>query len=642
MVRHGFNSRTIDAWREEENNLRAHSWISIRRALHHNSNSPNVAGTRYLRPMRTTRENDTIACRHLPRWRITGKLGPGVVGALAVLAIQALASGCQRATIDWEETAARSECRPVDSAWAIDIQVKDAASGLPVTNAEASTNVTGDLAFTDSSGWACIRALSTGADTLHVRRPGYQIASAVLAGVQGQVVTRMLRYQRVPDPCCDPRGKWRISFQLESTAELGPRPTSRTVAGELELGADILAAQAGDYMDSLVHVVRGLHQVDFGPFFGGPVAQDVSTSIFGDGPDLLHEVRATIPMGDSVRVTFIPRMTHGSLSLAGRIRSDTIRNRWVQNAFCCGARGTFTMTRAGPADSLFGQWRRVLGGNTDPVEANELRIGVRLAFVGSDTVLVGLRDRYPMARAPVLYRTENGGATWASVALSNVTDIDATSTIGGDVWLAAHRADGAITLLRSGDGGRTWADVPVPHLHGVALGLGLHRSSDSVAFLYADTEDGQPSLWRTSDGGQHWQALPAPHEQGLLHLEYDDTRIEELATVGSRILIREHGRVFVSQGAPIRWHPLAHADHIASEVGGGHVFVLSDSLVPSLLNRDLDVIWQGDHALQIDDPSNVEQVIVHNGIGYVSASRGAVYEIRRGVARVVSPSGDLQ
>lgn len=653
--------------------------------------------------MRTTRENDTIVCRHLARWRITGKLGPGVVGALAVLAIQALASGCQPATNDWKKSAARSECRPADSAWAIDIQVKDAASGLPVSDAEASTSVTGGLAFTDSSGWACIRALAAGADTLHVRRPGYQIASTVLAGVPGQVVTRMLRYHRVPNPCCDLRGRWRISFQLESPAERGPRPTSRAVAGELELGPHILAAQAGDDMDSLVHVVRGLHQVDFRPFFGGPVAQDVSTSIFGEGPDLLHEVRATIPMRDSVRATFIPRMTHGSLSLAGRIRSDTIRGRWVQNAYCCGARGTFTMTRAGPADSTpfspssastsvrsgaprptgtpplvtpagqipggewrpelalapdghlwlarnglfvadsrFGQWRRVLGGNTDPVEANELRMGVRLAFLGSDTVLVGLGERYPMARAPVLYRTQNGGATWASVALPNVTEIDAMSVIGGDVWLAAYRIDGAITLLRCGDGGKTWAAVPVPRVHGIALGLGLDRSSDSVAFLYAHTDDGQPSLWRTSDGGQNWKSLPAPHEQGLLHLEDYDSRIEKMATLGSRILVREHGRVFVSQAVPIRWRPLAHVAHIASEVGGGHVFVLSDSLVPSLLNRDLDVIWQGDHALQSDNPGDVEQVIVHNGIGYVSESHGAVHEIRDGVARVVSPSGDQQ
>ena len=659
------------------------------------------AVTHDLRPMRTTREINTIACRRPPRWRSAGRLRSRTVAAWAVLSILVLASGCQPATDDWKETAARPECRPVDSAWAIDIQVTDAVTTLPVTDAEASTGAGGDLAITDSSGWACIRALAAGAETLQVRRPGYQTASTVLAGVPGQVLTRVLRYHRVPNPCCDLRGSWRVSFHLDSPAELGPRPTSRTVAGELELGPRILPMQAGDDMDSLVHVVRGLHHVDFRPFFGGPVAQDVSTSIFGEGPDLLHEVSVSIPMGDSVHVTFIPRMTHGSLSLAGRIRSDTIRGTWVQNAYCCGARGTFTMTRAGPADttpfrppsgttivrssahgppgrpplvtpagqipggrwrpelalapdghlwlardglfvadSLFGPWRRVLGGNTDPVEADELRIGVRLAFLGSDTVLIGLGERYPMASAPVLYRTENDGATWSSVSLPNVTEIGAMSAIGGDVWLAAHRADRAITLLRSGDGGKTWSNVPVPRVHGIVVGLGLHRSSDSVAFLYGSTEDGQPSLWRTTDGGQNWKPLPAPHEQGLLKLEDYDSRIEEMATVGSQILVREHGRVFVSTTTSIRWRPLAHADHIASEVGGGHVFVLSDSLLPSLLNRDLSVIWQGDRPLQIRDPGDVEQVLVHNGVGFVSESRGAVHEIREGSARVVSPPGD--
>ncbi len=624
-----------------------------------------------------------------------------MVGALAVLLILALASGCQPATGDWKETAARSECRPVDSAWAIDIRVTDAVTASPVTDAEAWTGAGGGMAVTDSSGRACIRALAAGAETLQVSRPGYRTASTVLTGVAGQVVTRVLLFHRVPDPCCDLRGRWRVSFHLESPAERGPRPASRTVAGELELGPRILPMQPGDDIDSLVHVVRGLHHVDFSPFFGGPVGQDVSTSIFGEGPDLLHEVRASVLMGDSVHVTFIPRMTHGSLSLAGRIRSDTIRGRWVQNAYCCGARGTFIMTRAGPADttpfpspsgsatarsgahrppgtppqitpggqipggrwrpelalapdgrlwlardglfvadSLFGPWRRVLGGNTDPVEADELRIGVRLAFLGGDTVLIGLGERYRTASAPVLYRTENGGATWASVSLPNVTEIEAMSATGGDVWLAAHRSDRTIALLRSDDGGKTWTDVPVPSVHGIVAGLGLHRSSDSVAFLYASTEDGQPSLWRTADGGRNWKPLPAPHDQGLLELEDYDSRIEEMATVGSRILVREHGSVFVSQATSINWRPLPHVDHIASEVGGGHVFVLSDSLLPSLLNRDLGVIWRGDRPLPIRDASDVEQVLVHDGVSFVSESRGAVHEIREGSARAVRPPGD--
>jgi hypothetical protein len=651
--------------------------------------------------MCTTRKIDTMACRRPPRSRSDGRPRARTVVAWAVLSIPALSYGCQPATNDWKETAASSECGPVDSAWAIDIRVEDAVTSLPVTHAEASTGAGGGLAVTDASGRACIRALSAGAETLQVSRPGYRTASTVLTGTPGQVVTRVLRYHRVPDPCCDLRGSWRVSFQLDSPAELGPRPTSRTVAGELELGPHILPMQAGDDLDSLVHIVRGLHHVDFRPFFGGPVAQDVSTSIFGEGPDLLHEVRASIPTGDSVHVTFIPRMTHGSLSLAGRIRSDTIRGTWVQSAYCCGARGTFIMTRAGPADStpfpsssasaivysgahqpsqtpplatpagqipgstwrpelalapdghlwlasgglfvadsLFGPWRRVLGGNTDPVEADELRIGVRFAFVGSETVLIGLGQRYPMASAPVLYRTENGGATWTSVSLANVAEIEAMSAIGSDVWLAARRAEHAITLLRSGDGGRTWTEMPVPDVHGIVGALGLHRSSDSVAFLYGITEDDQPSLWRTTDGGQSWSSLPAPHEQGLLELKDYDSRIEEMATVGSRILVREHGRVFVTRTTSIRWRPLEHADHIASEVGGEHVFVLSDSLLPSLLNRDLGVIWRSNRPLPLREASDVEQVLVHDGVGFVSESGGAVHEIRDGMARVVSPSAD--
>jgi hypothetical protein len=557
--------------------------------------------------------------------------------------------------------------------------------------------------MTDSSGFACIRKISAESESLRVRRPGYQTSATVVAGKPGNVVSRALYYHRVPDPCCDLRGNWWISFSLASAAGRGPRPTKRTVAGELALGPRVIPLQQGDDIDSLVHIVRGLHHVDFRPFFGGAVARDVSTSIFGQGPDLLHEVEATVPMDDSVRITFIPRMSHGSLSLVGRIRSDTVRGTWIQNAFCCGANGTFVMARtrsadtaplpehspsatdyargwresrtpvrntpAGQipsgrwipelaiapdgrlwlavdglfvADSLFGSWHRVLGGNTDPVAADELRIGLRISFVSGDTVLIGMNQRFPMHNAPVLYRTVDGGGTWTSVALPNVTDVDAISAVGDHVWLAGTRSDRTIALLRSEDAGRTWSEMAAPSIRDIALGLSIHRISDSVAYLYAHTKGDQPSLWRTMDSGLHWEALPAPHEQRLIILDDHDTRIEELATVGSWVLVREHGKVFVSSAEQIRWRPMAGVDRIASEVGGDHVFILSDSLVPALLNQHLERVWQGDHPLVTREPGDVEQIRVHDGVGFVSETQGAVHEVRDGVERVIRDSSEQQ
>lgn len=586
------------------------------------------------------------------------------------------------------------DCRPIDGAWAVAIRLVDAVTSKPVTDAVGMTWSTLDAAPSDSAGWLCIRVLPPGADSVEVSRPGYRSTILTVAGQRGELLIREVRMQRVPDPCCDLRGRWRITFNLDSASEFGPRPTSRSASGELALGPGILAPEVGDVVDSLVRTVRGLHEVDFHPFFGGPVAWSMSTSVFGDGPDLMREVMGRVPSGDSVSITFIPRMSHGSLSLSGRIRRDTIRGSWIQNAYCCGARGRFVMVRVGPvdstpfpepaiasydtrrrpagpppiltpageipggrwrpelevapdgriwlargglfvADSLFAPWHRVLGGQADPVDADELRLDVRLAFADAQTVLLGLRSRYLLQDAPTLYRTVDAGTTWSSLELPSVEDIRALSAVGHSIWLAGSREDGRIVLLESIDGGLTWSELASPTLSDTVGGPTLHRASDSVAYLSAHTDPGEVGLWRTEDRGRQWSALPTPSDQGLQQLNKWETRIEEMATVGSWILVREHGRVFVSPADEVRWRALPDVRHVASELGGRHAFILFQSLRPALLNEDLAVVWEGGEPLQVRDPGSVEQVLLRNGAGFVSETRGAVHEIRNGTVRVL-------
>lgn len=587
-----------------------------------------------------------------------------------------------------------SRCRPIDSAWAAAVHVTDSVTRKPVDNARVySMPASGE---TDSLGWLCLRSLAEAAETFFVSRPGYRSDSVILNGIPGQVVRHELRFVRVPRPCCDLRGQWQITLHMDSAAALGPRPTARTVTGGVNLGPRYQPPQEYDDLDSLVRIVRGLHQVDFKPFFGGPYARDVSTSIFGDGPNLFYEVEAMVTAGDSVRITFIPRMSHGGLSLTGRIRSDTIRGTWIQNAYCCGARGRFTMSRMGPvdttppvenlaapnsqrrprasqplsetppgtapdsrwrpelavgpggrlwlangglfvADSFMGKWRRVLGGEQDPVEADELRIGIHLAFVGTKTVLVGLQERYPVERAPVLYRTENAGGAWSAVPLSNVSAIDAIGAVGSSVWVAASQRDvDAEGFFQSSDGGRTWVQKPVPaSLRHVTA---MYRVSESTAYLATSSNDGEPALWKTSDGGIHWLPILTPSEQGLQRLRSYDSQVEQIAVIGTWLLVREHGRVFVTAESRIDWRPLEGIEAIASEPDGDQVFVLLDSLRPALLEKDLRVAWQSDRRLPVG--GYIEEPIFGNGVGYVPEGGGAIHEIRNRTLRVIRPAGE--
>ena len=591
---------------------------------------------------------------------------------------------------------AQRACRPLESAWGVSVHVTDSASGRPVANAVAHTMMS--ATETDSLGWLCVRNFAQEAETLSFRRPGYRDTSLAFRGAPGSIVTRELRFVRVARPCCDLRGQWNITLQLDSLGDRQRKPKARAVSGAVNLGPRYLPAQVDDDLDSLVRVVRGLHQVDFTPFFGGPVGRDVSTSIFGEGPDLVHEVQASVPAGDSVDIVFIPRMTHGSLWLHGRIRADTVRGTWWQHMYCCGAQGRFVMTRTGPADSMSGSttardsgyhrtlgvrppvaaaaggqvphtnwrpelavapnggvwlaagglfvadsfggsWRRVLGGEADPVEADELRIGIHMAFVGERTAIVGLSERYLLENAPVVYRTDDVGATWSAVALDSVVEVDALGALGQSVWLAARVQERETeALFSSSDGGKTWRAMPVPDaLRDVDV---MYRVSPSTAYLATVGREERPALWRTTDAGIHWLPLPTPSEQGLLRLGPSDSRVEQIATIGTSVLVREHGRVFASPTSPIRWRALRDIDAIASEPDGDHVFVLLDSLRPALLDKDLRVEWRSDRRLELQDGSYIEEPIFGGRIGYVTEGFGSIHQIRNRALRVLRPASD--
>jgi hypothetical protein len=581
----------------------------------------------------------------------------------------------------------------VDGAWAVSVHVTDAATKRPVTNAIASSGLS--IAETDSLGWICLRTFAQDAETLEFSRPGYRDVSLTVSGVLGQAVSRDLRLERVPRPCCDLRGQWTITLELVSPGARQPKPTARTVTGAVNLGPRYLAPEPDDDLDSLVHVVRGLHQVDFTPFFGGPVAQDVSTSVFGDGPDLLHEVQGSVPAGDSVAITFIPRMSHGSLSLHGRIRADTIRGHWWQNMYCCGAEGRFVMTRTGPADpipptsalrsgyhrtlrrgstaeavpaglapnstwrpelaiapdgrlwlasgglfvadSFGGPWRRVLGGGGDPVEADELRIGIEIAFAGAKTVMVGLPDRYPMEDAPVLYRSEDDGATWSAIRLDGLQRVNAIGAIGRSVWvMGGMRERDTEGFFVSADGGTTWRAVTVPEaMQDVNL---LQRVSAATAYVATSGREGRPALWRTTDGGAHWLPVQTPSEQHLQQLEESDSRVEQIASIGTALVVQEHGRVFASAINPIRWRLLPDFAALASELGGTHLFVLIDSLRPALLDKNLRVEWRSDRELPLQAGSYIEAPVFHGDIGYVTEGPGSIHQIRNKTLRVLHPA----
>jgi hypothetical protein len=291
------------------------------------------------------------------------------------------------------------------------------------------------------------------------------------------------------------------------------------------------------------------------------------------------------------------------------------------------------------ADSFGAAWRRVFGGQTDPVGADELRIGVEIAFAGRNAVLVGLDQRYHSADAPVLYRSDDGGVSWLGVRLEGLLSVNAIGTIEQSVWVMGRvRGARPTGAFESADGGRTWHSMPVPaEMQDVSL---IHRVSAAIAYVATSAREGRPALWHTTDGGRQWRPVPTPSEQRFMQLEDHHTRIEQIATLASSLIVREHGRVFARDVRDARWRPLPDIQAIASEVGGTVVFALLDSLRPALLDNRLRVQWRSDRELALEVGSYLKDPVFQGGVGYIAEGYGSIHEIRDRTLRVVRPSPD--
>lgn len=141
-------------------------------------------------------------------------------------------------------------------------------------------------------------------------------------------------------------GRWHIELFLDSAGSSRPRPSGRHIQG-------ILALDAATVTPDSVATSMGRFTVDFTPFFSGQVARSSSTTFAGPVTQRFWtEVRAALSL-DSVTVDFIPRISHGAISLEGHLAHDSILGQWYERAYCCGASGHFTMVRVSTAPVPF-------------------------------------------------------------------------------------------------------------------------------------------------------------------------------------------------------------------------------------------------------------------------------------------------
>jgi photosystem II stability/assembly factor-like uncharacterized protein len=139
------------------------------------------------------------------------------------------------------------------------------------------------------------------------------------------------------------------------------------------------------------------------------------------------------------------------------------------------------------------------------------------AFDARTAVIMGI------AGPARMFRTEDGGATWAEVYRNAAAGmfLDAIGFSGpADGWAVGDPIGGRIFLLTTSDGGRTWAEVPAERRPAAAEGEGLFAASGTCLEAGGPSEvrfaTGGPvsRIFHTADGGRTWAVADSPLLRG--------------------------------------------------------------------------------------------------------------------------------
>lgn len=263
-----------------------------------------------------------------------------------VLVAALSASACMRSARDRELDRIFAHQRALrDTTASVIGTVVDDVTGAPLPLMRLMTAASGGES--DSTGRFVIPSLPRGRHAIVIREPGYLPDSAFVDVAPPSESKMTLRARRAALPCCTLEGLWEAEFILDS-AGTGQVPTARSVAGTVQLWRTSSApARAELTPDAWVAEYSGYFNIDFVPFWGSQITPDVSTTV-ASSPDALwmRAAVAAVFNDDSTTWHFIPTVSHGGVSFAGRISGDDmIEGSWEQRAYCCGASGKFRLVR---------------------------------------------------------------------------------------------------------------------------------------------------------------------------------------------------------------------------------------------------------------------------------------------------------
>ncbi len=229
--------------------------------------------------------------------------------------------------------------------------VRDAQSNKPLSGVSVSAQYLGD--GTNTEGAYRIPLIDPGeVEVTAWRRDLIQSTQRVSIHAATETTANFL-IERSPPPCCTLQGTWLLSLKLDESGKATP--------GEVTVveGAVSFSPSARDPFperrsrlpsDDSTTDEFGRYNIDLRPLLGEDITRATTNTVFAGNPDsdILTEAAGFVHHQNHVEITFIPRMSHGGISLTGVINDDEIRGEWVKRDYAPSISGSFVMRRSAP------------------------------------------------------------------------------------------------------------------------------------------------------------------------------------------------------------------------------------------------------------------------------------------------------
>ncbi|NGP90290.1 carboxypeptidase-like regulatory domain-containing protein, partial [Fodinibius halophilus] len=220
------------------------------------------------------------------------------------------------------------------------------STGKPLSNVHVSAAYYGDT--TDRNGEFQIDMLEPGIHVVEAWRRDL-ITEKLNIKIEKNTKEVQLRMHRATEACCMLDGRWEITLIVYNDMRKDANSEGKGVKGTILFSQNYkiqLVSKRGPSDPTLDEF--GKYNIDLTSILGKNFTSATTNTIFAgpDSSDILTEVHGYISSANEVRINLIPRMSHGGISMEGKITGNKLINgTWHKRDFATKVTGHFIMKR---------------------------------------------------------------------------------------------------------------------------------------------------------------------------------------------------------------------------------------------------------------------------------------------------------